>query len=340
MLQALAREVEAAAPFYGMLSRPEQYAQLKIWIGRYRQFQDEGDDDDYTGPSGESIAEELQTLAQRVFQTLKGLSKQYEPGYIDAFRLDFQVDWAAYITEAQAQLQQAVETVKAAREREAQRGELQARGAEKQLQLRETGRAALNELKAFLAHTHLPDDGLEDFLDLLRQAVRGLGATDPDLLALVAPWREHIAGDDLRALRRNLDKLRKDEDAAREGDAQLSRYSDLVAKTRGLRAMMVGGAVREDARKTLQNLFEFQKLDWEPFEDAKPASLDSVEQRIRNHGVDLVFLLRSFIGHSVSDRLRPACQQAGIPCLIVDRGYGPAQVGEAVRRSFGSGPGD
>ena len=132
LLHALAREVEAAVPTYGMLTRPEQYAQLKVWIGRYRRFQGEGDPE--SGPSGaaggqgslagagggtDGEVDEVQVLAQRVFQTIKGLSKQYEPGYIDAFRLDFQTDWGAYVSEAQAQLQQAVESVKHARERAA-----------------------------------------------------------------------------------------------------------------------------------------------------------------------------------------------------------------------------
>jgi hypothetical protein len=340
LLHALAREVESAAPFYGMLSRPEQYAQLKIWIGRYRRFQDEGDPErepaGASGPGGpDGEGDEIQALAQRVFLTLKGLSKQYEPGYIDAFRLDFQADWGAYIAEAQAQLQLAVDAVKHARDREAMRGEQQARDAERQQQTREAGRAALVELKAFLARTQLPDEGLETFLTMLRQAVRGLGAADQELLELAAPWREHVGGDDLRALRRNLDKVRREEDATRDGDAQVARYEDLLSTTKGLRALMIGGAVREDARKSLQNLFGFTRLDWEPFEDAKPAALDSIEQRVKNRGVDLVILLRSFIGHSVSDRLRPACQQSGIPCLMVDRGYGPAQIGEALRRGLG-----
>ena len=39
---------------------------------------------------------------------------------------------------------------------------------------------------------------------------------------------------------------------------------------------MIGGSVREDVRRTLlQRLFEFDRLDWEPYEDAKPAMLDS-----------------------------------------------------------------
>ena len=34
--QALAREVDASLNYFGVLGKLEQYAQLKIWIGRFR----------------------------------------------------------------------------------------------------------------------------------------------------------------------------------------------------------------------------------------------------------------------------------------------------------------
>jgi hypothetical protein len=97
---------------------------------------------------------------------------------------------------------------------------------------------------------------------------------------------------------------------------------------------MIGGPVREDARRTLVTLFGFDRLEWEPYDESRPASLDLIEQRVRNRGVDLVLLLRGVVGPSVSDRLRPACQQSGVTCVLVDRGYGPAQIGEALRRTL------
>lgn len=349
-LQALARDVEAGIPFFGMLSRPEQYAQLKIWIGRYRLFQDGGD------PAGPAIdgadapnTEETQALAQRVFLQLKSLSKQHEPGYIDAFRLDFQVDWVAYVAEAEAQLRMAVEAVKLAKDREAHRGEQQARDAERLAQTREAGRVALAALKAMAGPEDAeaePDDDSDpdgcrtlrvattEVLDLLRQAVHGLGASDPDVLEAARPFRTQIDSDDLRALRLNLDRAARDANHGVDPDAEVPHYEDVVASTRGLHALMIGGAVREDARRSLQTLFSFERLEWEPYEDSKPAALDSLEHRLRNGGVDLVLILKSFIGHHVTDRLRPACVKGGVPCILVDRGYGPSQVGEALRRGL------
>ena len=324
-LQSLAREVEAAAPYFGVLSRAEQYTQLKIWIGRYRQFQAAEPE-----PADDAMAQSL-----RVFHQLKTLSKQHEPGYIEAFRQDFHTDWAVYIADAQAQFQQATEAARHLRDREQQRGEHQARESERLQQSREAGRAALTELKALMAHVHLPDEGLDDFLELVKQSVNGLGASDAELLELVMPFREYVSGGNgLRALRRNLDRIRDEAARDDEPDALRAQFEDLIGVTHGRRAVMVGGSVREDVRRTLQRLFEFDRLDWEPYEDSKPAALGSLEERVRNHGLDLMILLRGFIGHGVSDRLRPLCESHDIPCLMVEHGYGPAQVGEALRRGL------
>src|SRR5262249_46383355 len=43
-LQALAREVEASLSSFSFLVKMEQYAQLKIWIGRLRLYQATGED--------------------------------------------------------------------------------------------------------------------------------------------------------------------------------------------------------------------------------------------------------------------------------------------------------
>lgn len=116
-LQLLAREVEAGLHAYGQLAKLEQYARLKVWIGRFRYHQ-AGSDRDGEG------SEEIQALAHKVFHQLKHLSRQYEPGYIEAFRQDFSTDWAAYVAEAQEQLVQAVESQRRARaEAESRRAE-------------------------------------------------------------------------------------------------------------------------------------------------------------------------------------------------------------------------
>jgi hypothetical protein len=113
-LQLLAQEVEAGFHAFGGLGKHEQYARLKVWIGRFRCYQAiqerEAEPDD-----------DLIALAHRIFHQLKWLSRQYEPGYIEAFRQDFSTDWMSYVAEAQEQLNQAVESSRRLRAREADR---------------------------------------------------------------------------------------------------------------------------------------------------------------------------------------------------------------------------
>jgi chromosome segregation ATPase len=112
-LHLLGHEVDAGLNAFGSLTKLEQYARLKVWIGRFRFYQASQDRET-------EATEELQAQSHRVFHQLKWLSRQYEPGYIEAFRQDFSTDWSSYIAEAQDQLVQAIETSRRVRDAEAQ----------------------------------------------------------------------------------------------------------------------------------------------------------------------------------------------------------------------------
>jgi hypothetical protein len=224
-LQLLAHEVDAGLNAFPSLNKLEQYARLKVWIGRFRFYQASQDRDT-------EVTEELQALSHRVFHQLKWLSRQYEPGYIEAFRQDFSTDWSGYVAEAQEQLIQAIETARRVRDaepqphrdREPSEPRVSTLGS---LSVARSGgqatpaavaaaapaphhasSAALIGLKALVARSRLPDEGLDQFLAALKQAVDDLGTTDPELLRLVLPYREYITGDDgLGALRRNLERI-------------------------------------------------------------------------------------------------------------------------------------
>jgi len=227
-LQLLAHEVDAGLSEFASLSKLEQYARLKVWIGRFRFYQASQDRE-------AELNEEFQALSHRVFHQLKWLSRQYEPGYIEAFRQDFSTDWSAYVVEAQEQLLQAIEACRRARDAELQphhdrepAGErvptpqplvvpraivpshtttIPVATATAQFQ---TATTSLAGLKALVARIHLPDDGLDQFLATVRQAVDDLGTANPELLRLVLPYREYINGDEgLGALRRNLERIQE-----------------------------------------------------------------------------------------------------------------------------------
>ena len=76
---------------------------------------------------------------------------------------------------------------------------------------------SLDGLKLLVSRLHLPDEGLDQFLAGLRQAIDDVGTANPELLRLVMPYREYINGEDgLGALRRNLERIqaRRDDDQA------------------------------------------------------------------------------------------------------------------------------
>jgi hypothetical protein len=236
-LQLLGHEVDAGLSAFGTLSKLEQYARLKVWIGRFRFYQATQDRDT-------EQTEDLQALSHRVFHQLKWLSRQYEPGYIEAFRQDFSTDWSVYVAEAQEQLLQAIDACRRARNAEPPpRDRIPSEERASISSSNTTSRAAgplpsttssapsspaaphyassssLAGLKALVARGRLPDEGLDQFLAILRQAVDDVGTTHTELLRLAWPFREYITGDDgLGALKRNLERIqsRRDEAKAHE----------------------------------------------------------------------------------------------------------------------------
>ena len=194
-VRAFAREVEDGASRFAKLDRREQYSQMRIWIGRLRKFQ-------HAGP-GEEERDQL----EGVFRRLVSLSKQHEPGYIEAFNRQYVADWDAYIAEAQESLRQATE--EARRNREPRGGE-EAEPDEFDIERQESRRLAeqaLEHLKALLLIRHDdPKAKAERFRETLSRVVEGYGPPDEELIDVVRPYREWLTGPEFRALRNALDR--------------------------------------------------------------------------------------------------------------------------------------
>ncbi|MBX6315169.1 MAG: hypothetical protein IRY99_20005 [Isosphaeraceae bacterium] len=325
-LHALAQEIADGERHFGMLDPREQAAQLKIWIGRYRLLQDR-----FNAERPPEATEEDLTLLHQTFPRLVGISKVYWPGYIEAFSRNFTTDWERYIEEAQEELRLAAELARRNRDLEGRRQQQQDLFQEQRRQAREAGRLALEELRRLVVRPDFPADGLDQFHALLGDAIRGLGTSDPELIGVVRPYRDLLNGKEFRALRRHLDLAYQAEARAEGEQALRDEFRDLIAQTHGMRVLMIGGAAREESRRALEQFFEFGELEWESHEGTRPALLKSLEERIRNRGMDLVLVLKEFVGHIVPGRLRPLCEQYGIPCLMVEKGYGTRQVAETLR---------
>ena len=240
-LQLLAHEVDAGLNGFAALGKLEQYARLKVWIGRFRYYQAAHDRETDT-------TEDLQALGHRVFHQLKWLSRQYEPGYIEAFRQDYSTDWAAYVAEAQEQLVQAIEASRRGRDAESPRSRDRDREvavtSDRTASLVQSSRNAsgssasastaavalhpspLTQLKVLLTRGHFPDEGLDRFLEIVKQAVDDLGPGDSELIQLVLPYCQYITGNDkLGVLRRNLEQIRTQNAASEASLDELSEES-------------------------------------------------------------------------------------------------------------------
>ena len=329
----LSKEIEDGSVHFGALEAREQKAQLMIWIGKLRRLQGMN----FTEGGEETVALEI------IFRKLVGLSKQYMPGYIDAFQEGYVADWDQYILDAQEQFRLAAEAAVRDRELKMARDEQLIRDLERKRQSQALYRDALRDFRAVIASHDLPGEGMDEFLAALTRVVNLGGGSDNELLDLVKPYRDQITGGDFRVLRKHLDRVR-DEDVKSEEDQSLRlKFAELISQTKGRKAVMIGGAAREDARRTLRQFFEFDELEWEPYEGTRPALMKSLEQRVRNRGVDIVLILKEFVAHHVPERLRPLCQESGIPCLMVEHGYGANQIAEALRtglRPVPMGPGE
>jgi hypothetical protein len=319
-LQVLCKDVEDGVSHYGDLDPREQYAQLKVWIGRYRRLQ--------TFP----LNEDEQTLSRRIFSKLVGLSKEYEPGYIEAFQINFTCDWDQFIREAGEQVEQAREAVRRKREAERPYGDGTMHLSERARSGRDSSQNALDELKTILIRYNLPDEGVEEFRATLNRAVAGLGATHPQLLDLVMPFRDMIESwNEFGSLRRNLDRAYDEDETC---DTVHDPFDDLRSVTRGMRALLIGGVPREETRRLIERVFDFGKLDWHDNDDSRQGMAEGFEQRVRSRSVDLVLILKDALSDPGADMFRLLCEQYGITCLVVDQGHSPAQIGEALRRGL------
>lgn len=302
-LLELEQSVEEVAAWFGTFGREVQLARLKVWIGRLRRIQSRTTDP------------EVQSRSRYLHTTLVGVSKEHQPGYIDAFRAEYSTDWDDYVAAAERMLTdaQAREAeAKSAREREL------AREDERRERL-ESARVALNEL---VNSGRLPHDGANELRDLV-SGMPSEAFADRDILRVLRPYEALFSeGSEFRAIRRNLEKLRDPERREQQID------DESLATTRGRRAVMVGGEPREAARASIERAFEFAELEW--ISGSEQDAL-RVEPRIRNGSVDLVLLLRSFVSHSATDRLVASCKSQSVDWAVVDQGYGVVRIAEAIR---------
>ncbi len=197
----------------------------------------------------------------------------------------------------------------------------------------------LRDIAGVMPDLDVPDAGIREavqsqFRRLLRQALdAGASPRDPRLVKVCAARMVDLEGHEFRALRHHAR-----EDAEAEADeAEDARPAAIPedwkwwGRTRGKRAIMVGGDPREPNRLRLMEAFAFGELEWLPAEGRRN-SLQAARDRVRAGKVDVVIILGSFVGHDADEVILPACREHSVDWVHIDRGYGIVRTKRAIER--------
>lgn len=173
------------------------------------------------------------------------------------------------------------------------------------------------------------DDGVAAAFGIALDA--GLPPDDPRLVDLAAPYFEVLQRKArLKPLRQAVRKAREDAEAEAEADrTRLPEDWPHLERTRGKRALIVGGEQRDVTRQRIQDAFGFVDLQW-----FSPAGRGDGALTDRARAVDVVLVLHRFIGPDVRRRLGPACEEAAVLLAGVERGFGVGGVRAALERSW------
>mgnify|MGYP000586443808 CR=1 FL=1 len=108
----------------------------------------------------------------------------------------------------------------------------------------------------------------------------------------------------------------------------------LRVHTEGKACLVVGGDNRSATARRIESDFGFSSVTWE--DGKKTRSLRATAKRLRNDRYDVVFFLRSFISHKVTDMLLPSARRSDGPCLaFVEQGYGRSAMERALCTALG-----
>jgi hypothetical protein len=175
---------------------------------------------------------------------------------------------------------------------------------------------------------------------VLRAVEAGVPQRDPRLLRALRPHMQRLS--EIPGLKTLKAALRATSEADNPSEASEDAPATAVPDewpffwlTEGKRAVIVGGDRRQHAADRIREAFRFANVEWE-VKDAR--RLRALGERVRSKSVELVILLRGFIGHAEQETILDACRTSGIRFVVVDTGYGVNQVKLAIER-FGSLPG-
>ncbi|CAN5761225.1 hypothetical protein BH09MYX1_BH09MYX1_31230 [soil metagenome] len=105
---------------------------------------------------------------------------------------------------------------------------------------------------------------------------------------------------------------------------------EVLAKTRGRRAVFVSNRNDPDLQQRLLVLFAFASLDWA---EAEPRRVDALTGAIDRHRYDLVVAATGFMDHTADARIAKACRAGQVPYIRANRGR-PGECARAFARDL------
>jgi hypothetical protein len=185
----------------------------------------------------------------------------------------------------------------------------------------------LAELERALAD---PTSDLHTSLDRVIEA--GRPQRDPQLVRMLRPHAERIAlvpgFKTLKAALKKRPSLEEADDEEPEAPAIPPDWP-YRALVESKVAVLLGGDPRPDAAERIRVAFGMESLIWE---ENLPRRVEAIAAKVRSHTVDLVLLLRGFLGHSEMNTLIAACKDEDVPFVSVESGYGVSQVKLSIER--------
>jgi hypothetical protein len=158
----------------------------------------------------------------------------------------------------------------------------------------------------------------------------GLAPTETRLVRLARPFLADLVDPELAPLRRAVERDLEAEADQVDGNGQLPADWPWLSFTRGKRGAIVGGEPRQERRERLQEVFGFDSLEWLPNPTRGIRRVHALTQQMRAGSLDLVIVLRAFVGHGVSDKVfgaeTPSCR------TILAENYGVTQVRLGIER--------
>lgn len=160
----------------------------------------------------------------------------------------------------------------------------------------------------------------------------GASPTDKRILNLARPYADALDGKVFASLRKAIrDAVEAESTEDLVSPSPLPADWPLRGRTRGRRALVVGGDPRPERAAKLAETFGFESVEW--LEGSTTRKVDGLAERMRNGSLDLVIVLRAFNSHKLSTAIFAV--KSDVCAVVLADGYGVNQVRLGIERFLG-----